>query len=125
MRRQGFSYIEVLLAATISAAIFTAVMPLLFNSITVNRNARLNLLAYEAASNEIETLRQSKISSLVTPSHAAFTVTGIPGGVGDTFVSRPNFGDQKIVSVDVSVTWQLQGKSKKVNLSTFLYGSTE
>lgn len=123
-KKKGFSYIEVVFALVISATIFTAILPLIMNSISKNRDTRLRLIAYEAASNEIEKLRESKISSLVAPSHTAFVVDGIPGSVGDVFVEK-NLGDQRIASVKVNITWTDKGKQKNVDLNTYLYGSTE
>jgi len=106
------------------AIIFSAVLPLIFNSITSNRGTRLKLLAYEAASREIENMREQKVSSLVSPSHVAFTVDGVPGAVGDIYVNKA-LGDEKIAAVTSKVTWTYRGKSEKVELNTYLYGSTE
>ncbi len=122
MKKGGFTYIEILIAITVSAAIFSAVLPLMFASIAINRNARLNLLAYEAASDQIEGLRELKIPSIVTPSHIVFPVNGIPGSSGDTYLTR-DLGDQNIVTVKVTVSWPFQGKNKSVSMNTYLYGS--
>lgn len=122
--KKGFSYIEVLLALTISAVIFTAVLPLLFATITKNRDTRLRLVAYEAASNEIEKLREDKISSLVAPNHIPFDVPEIPDSVGDVYITK-TLGDQKIASVDVTVTWNFNKKTQKAEIKTYLYGSIE
>lgn len=111
-------------ALVISATIFTAVLPLITNSITKNRDTRMRLVAYEAASNEIERLRESKISSLVAPSHTAFAIPAIPNSTGDVYLKK-DLGDQKIASVNVSVSWTDKGKAKRVELNTYLYGSTE
>jgi len=124
VKRKGFSYIEVVLAVTISAAIFTAVFPLLFATITKNRDTRLRLIAYEAASNEIEKLRESKISSLVAPNHIAFDVPEIPGAIGDVHITK-SLGDQKIASVDVTVNWTFNNKVQQTEIKTYLYGSIE
>jgi type II secretory pathway pseudopilin PulG len=122
--KRGFSYIEVVLAVTISAAIFTAVFPLLLATVTKNRDTRLRLIAYEAASNEVEKLREQKISSLVAPNHIPFTVTEIPGSVGDVYVTK-TLGDQKIAKVDVTVTWTFNNKPQISEITTYLYGSIE
>jgi hypothetical protein len=98
-------------------------MPLLFNAITTNRDARLKLLAYEAASSQIEQLRERKIASLVAPSHNPFNIDGIPGSTGDTYITR-NLGDNNIVNVDVTINWTLDGTPEKVEFRTYLYGST-
>jgi type II secretory pathway pseudopilin PulG len=122
--RRGFSYIEVVLAVTISAVIFSAVLPLLFATITTNRDTRLRLMAYEAASNEIEKLRETKISSLVAPNHIPFDIPEIPGSVGDVYITK-TLGDQKIANVDVTVSWTFKGKAKVAEIKTYLYGSIE
>ena len=122
--KRGFSYIEVIFALVISAAIFSAVLPLITNTINRNRDTRLRLIAYEAASNQIEDLREHKISSLVAPSHDAFDIPDIPGSTGDVYVTKP-LGDQKIAQVQVTVNWSLSGKTQQVVLNTLIYGNTE
>ena len=116
-QKKGFTFIEILISLSIMAIIFSAVLPLIFNSITSNRGTRLKLLAYEAASREIENMREQKVSSLVSPSHVAFTVDGVPGAVGDIYVNKA-LGDEKIAAVTSKVTWTYRGKSKKVELNT-------
>lgn len=123
-RKRGFSYIEVIFALVVAAAVFSAVLPLLQNTITKNRQTRLKLIAYEAASGQIENLREHKISSLVAPSHTAFSVPDIPGSTGDVYITK-TLGDQKIAKVQVTVNWTLSGKQESVVLNTYLYGSTE
>jgi len=124
MKRRGFTYIEVVMAVTITAAIFTAIIPLLFATISKNRDTRLRLIAYEAASNEIEKLRETKISSLVAPNHIPFDVPEIPGAVGDVYVTK-TLGDQKIANIDVTVNWTFNKKAQKTEIKTYLYGSIE
>jgi len=124
LKKKGFTYIEVVMAVTISAMIFSAVFPLLFATITKNRDTRLRLVAYEAASNEVEKLRESKISSLVAPNHIPFDVPEIPGSVGDVYVTK-TLGDQKIASVDVTVRWTFRNKQQVAEIKTYLYGSIE
>ena len=131
MQKRGFSYIEVLIALAVSATIFTAILPLLFEVITTNKTTQLKLIAYEEAENKIESFRQSKISSLcpnplpqTTPCDYPFTVAGIPGSTGDVYVIK-NLGDQKIASVDVVISWQNQNVPSKVEMRTYLYGSME
>jgi prepilin-type N-terminal cleavage/methylation domain-containing protein len=123
-RRLGFTYIELLISLSIMAIIFSAILPLIFNSITSNRGTRLKLIAYEAASQEIETLREQKVSSLVSPSHVPFTVDGVPGAIGDVYINKA-LGDEKIAAVTSKVTWTYRGKEQTVQLNTYLYGSTE
>lgn len=124
LEKKGFSYIEVVMAITLSAVIFTAVLPLLFNTITKNRDTRYRLIAYEAASNEIERLREQKISSLVAPNTLSFDIPEIPDSTGTITVTKA-LGDQKIASVNVKVLWPYKGKNIDVELNTYLYGSTE
>lgn len=123
-KKSGFTIIEIVIALAISAAIFTAVLPLLYNSITSNRSTKLKLLAYEAASREIEALREQKVSSLVSPSSTPFTVEDIPGAIGNISVSK-DLGDEKIAAVTSVITWTFKGKEERVELNTYLYGSTE
>lgn len=122
--KRGFSYIEVVMAVTLSAVIFTAVFPLLFATITKNRDTRLRLIAYEAASNEVEKLREAKISSLVAPNHIPFDVPEIPGSTGDVYITK-TLGDQKIANIDVTVSWTFKNKAQVAEIRTYLYGSIE
>jgi len=123
-KRSGFSYIELLVSLSIMAIIFSAILPLIFNSITSNRDTRLKLIAYEAASKEIENLREQKVSSLVSPSHIPFNVVDVPGAIGDVYINKA-LGDEKIAAVTSKVTWTYRGKPQIVQLNTYLYGSTE
>ena len=123
-KHRGFTYIEVVFAIVITSTIFMAVLPLLTNTITKNRDTRLKLIAYEAASNEIEMLREQKVSSLVAPSHTPFDVADIPGSTGDVYVTK-TLGDQKIASVDVTVKWTFNNKAQTTDIKTYLYGSIE
>lgn len=122
--KKGFTYIEVIFALVVMAAIFSAVLPLLLNTVTKNRDSRLKLIAFEAASNKIEELREHKISSLIAPSHNPFDILEIPGATGDVYITKP-LGDQKIASIEVTVNWNFKTKPQKVELKTYLYGSTE
>ena len=123
-KKSGFTIIEIVIALVICAAIFSAVLPLIYNSITSNRSTKLKLLAYEAASREIESLREQKVSSLISPSNTPFTVEGIPGAIGNISVNKA-LGDEKIAAVKSVITWTFKSKSERVELNTYLYGSTE
>ena len=120
----GFTIIEIVLALAVCAAIFSAVLPLLYNATTSNRNTKLRLLAYEAASREIESLREQKVASLVSPSNIPFVVTNIPGAVGNIYIIKA-LGDEKIAAVTSSVDWIFKGKAERVEINAYLYGSTE
>ena len=89
-----------------------------------NRDNKLKLIAYESASNQIEELRARKVSSLLAPSHIAFEVPEIPNSTGDVFIEK-KLGDEKIASVLITVTWKFKNNVENVNLSSYLYGSTE
>ena len=123
-RKSGFTIIEIVIALVICAAIFSAVLPLIFDSITSNRGTKLKLTAYEAASREIESLREQKVSSLISPSSTPYSISGIPGAIGNLSVNKA-LGDEKIAAVKSVVTWIYRGKSERVELNTYFYGSTE
>lgn len=123
-RKSGFTIIEIVIALVICAAIFSAVLPLIFNSITSNRGTKLKLIAYEAASREIESLREQKVSSLISPSSTSFSIDGIPEAIGNLSVNKA-LGDEKIAAVTSVVTWTYRGKNERVELNTYFYGSTE
>ncbi len=123
-KKAGFTIIEIVIALVICAAIFSAVLPLIFNSITSNRGTKLKLIAYEAASREIESLREQKVSSLISPSNTPFAINGIPGAIGNLSVNKA-LGDEKIAAVKSVVTWTFRNKNERVELNTYFYGSTE
>jgi len=124
IRHRGFSYIEVVMALTVTAVVFSAVLPLLENTINKNRDTRLRLVAYEAASNQVEELRDTKVLSLIDGSHIPFSIPEIPGSTGDVYITK-TLGDQTIAKVDVTVNWSFSGKTQKAEITTYLYGSTE
>lgn len=131
LKKNGFSYIEVLIAIVISAIIFTAILPLIFGTIAKNRDTRLKLVAYETALNKVEALRESKISSLcanplpqTTPCDSAFSVPEIPDSSGHVYIIK-NLGDQRIASVHVVIEWMIKGKPQKAEIKTYLYGGIE
>ncbi len=121
--KRGFSYIEVIFSVMATAAIFSAVLPLLFATITSNRDTRLKLIAYESASNEIEKLREVKIPTLVSQD-TLFSISEIPGSTGHVIIER-NLGDNKIAKVKVTVDWIFNKRNQHAELNTYLYGSTE
>jgi type II secretory pathway pseudopilin PulG len=121
--KRGFSYIEVIFAVMATAAIFSAVLPLLFATVNSNRDTKLRLIAYESASNEIEKLREAKIPTLVA-SDTTFTVPEIPGSTGHIIIER-NLNDNKIAKVKVTVDWFFNRRNQRAELNTYLYGSTE
>jgi prepilin-type N-terminal cleavage/methylation domain-containing protein len=119
--KSGFTFIEIVIALVVCAIIISTVVPLISNSITQNRSTKLKLLAYEAASQEIENLREQKVSSMVSPSHTPFTVASIPGSTGDIYVNKA-LGDEKIAAVTATITWTFHGKNEMIELKTYLYG---
>jgi len=122
--RRGFTLVEIIVALAVAAVFFSAVLPLLSKSITNNRAVQLKLYAYEAASREMENLREENVSSLVAPNHLTFPVTEIPESSGDIYITK-ELGDEKIASVRSVVSWTFNGKTESVELNTYLYGSTE
>lgn len=115
--------VEILMAMTLMATIFAAVMPLIYSSINNNKDARLKLIAYEAANQKIEELRDDKIPSLIAPNHTYFTVDGIAGSNGDLYVTKP-FGDARIAKVDCTITWSFYNRNHSIKLSTYMYGGS-
>lgn len=116
--------IELMFSIVLMATIFAAVMPLIYSSINNNKDSRLKLIAYEAASQKIEELRDEKISSLQAPNHTYFTVPDIAGSSGDLYITKP-LGDTRLAQVECSITWTFQNRSHKIKTVTYMYGGTQ
>lgn len=119
MTRRGFSIIEILIALFVASAVFSAAVPLIFNTISANRAAKLKLNAYQAAQNEIENLKNQNISTFETGS---FTVTGVPNATGTLTVTKP---EEDLADIKSQVTWVYRGKTENVELRTYIFGVAE
>lgn len=119
MEKRGFSLIEIVIAIFVASAIFSAAIPLIFNTITANRASRLRLNAYEAAQKEIESIKNQDITTFNSKS---FTPSGIPGGQGMLTINK-QFPD--LADVKSNVTWNFKGKAESVEVRTYIYGAIE
>ncbi len=120
--RNGFTLIELILIIFISATIFAGVLPLIAKTTTANKAARLKLLAYQAANNEIENMRGTAISELEDHN---FSVTSISGATGSVTVDKDVYGETQtdIAAITSTVTYVFKGKTEEVELITYLYGT--
>lgn len=124
MIKRGFSLIEVIIALSISAVVFTATIPLIYNTITSNRLAKLKFYAYQAAHKEIEKYKNVNISQFQTH---AFTVSEIPSDptyttTGELIVNLPH---EDLAEITSRVTWTYRGKNEVAEIKTFIYGVAE
>lgn len=116
MKKGGFSLLEIVIALFITAAVFSAVVPLIFNTISANRSAKIKLNAYQSAQNEIELLKNQDITSMTNHS---FIPSGVPNGSGNVTISNPQ---PDLASVNSRVSWVFRGKSEVIELKTYIYG---
>jgi prepilin-type N-terminal cleavage/methylation domain-containing protein len=119
--KRGYTIIEIIIALAIAAVIFSGTLPLIYKTITANRKAQLRLNAYQAAHQELESLRGVPIGDL---SDHSFSVSGVPGANGTLTVDKSLNGQPQtsIAKVTSKVTWTFQTKTDSVELNTYLYG---
>lgn len=119
MKKEGFSLIEIIIALFVASAIFSAALPLIFNTISANKLARLKVNAYQAAQREIENIKTTPLSELQTHS---FTAEGVPDSTSTLSVT---LNDPELAEITSRVAWNFRGKDEVVQLKTYLYGAAE
>lgn len=117
---KGFTLIELIIILFVSACIFAGVLPLIAKTTTSNKAARLKLLAYESANNELELMRGTPVSELEDHN---FDVDGIAGATGSVTVENETYGKTHtdFAAITSSVTYTFKGKTETVELNTYLY----
>jgi len=127
-QKPGVSFIEVLIALMLCAVIFSAVLPLIQNTIYQNQQTKQRLLATEAASNEIEKFKESKIVSLCplpqVSCDSIFVVDGIANSSGKIKITKPQ-ADNRLAAIKVTIDWSFRGRAQNVTLNTYMYGGME
>jgi prepilin-type N-terminal cleavage/methylation domain-containing protein len=119
--KRGFSLIEIIIALFVASAVFASVIPLIFNTISANRAAKLKTIAYEAAQKEIEATKNQDISALTTHS---VTVPGIPNCVNCLNV-KVTMTSADFALIESTVTWTFKAKQEKVELKTYKYQAAQ
>jgi prepilin-type N-terminal cleavage/methylation domain-containing protein len=119
--KKGFTIIELLIALVVLGIIFAGLMPLLANTVNKNKNARLRLVAYEAASEKLEEYREKKISSLQAGTEI-FSVSALPNSTAVVTIEKPQ---TSLAAITTTISWNFSNKPQKVELKTYLYGSTQ
>ena len=127
-QKPGVSFIEVLIAFMLCAVVFSAVLPLIQNTIYQNQQTKQRLIATEAASNEIEKFKESKIVSLCplpqTSCDSTFDILEIPNASGTINVTKP-MNDDRLAAIKVTIDWDFRGREQNVTLNTYMYGGME
>jgi prepilin-type N-terminal cleavage/methylation domain-containing protein len=119
--KKGFTIIELLIALVILGLILAGLMPLLANTVNKNKEARLKLVAYEAASEKLEEYREKKISSLQAGAEN-FAIPDLPNSTGTVTIEKPQ---SSLAKITTSISWNFNKRNQKVELKTYLYGSTQ
>ena len=118
--KRGFSLIELIIVLSVTTVIFSGVLPLIFKTTTMNRQANLKLHAYQAAQRELENLRGSNAATL---EGYTFTPNGVPNGTGEVLVETEIGGDDSNLSAVTSrVSYTLQGKNERIELKSYFFG---
>lgn len=119
--KKGFTYIELIIVLFIATTIFSGILPLIFKTITANKAAKLKLIAYESAHQEIENIRGQDISTL---SNHNFAVAGISGATGSFTIDKNIDGQERtdIAKVNSKISWTFKGKTENIEVNTYLYG---
>lgn len=107
-KQGGFTLVEVLFGIVITAVGLMALSYLLALPTMLNRDSHYNMLAYRAARQQIELIRQQYRNSLPpTVTDAAFTnnsIAALPNGSGR--MSIANYGSSpNIRQISATVTW--------------------
>lgn len=115
----GFTLVEMLITVVILGIAITTIAALYYSMQKVQNSSRNLDLATRAAQTEIEVLRNNSYNSLTPGQNIDFTSSlpaQLPGNkTGTVVVSQPTDGLRR---VDVSVTYNNNGTSKTVELSS-------
>ncbi|MGC8834193.1 MAG: type IV pilus modification PilV family protein [Armatimonadota bacterium] len=107
-KRGGFTLVDVLFGIVITAVGLMALSYLLALPTTLNRDSHYNMLAYRAARQQIELIRQQYRNSLPpTVTDAVFTnnsIAALPNGSGRMSIANYG-GSPNIRQISATVTW--------------------
>lgn len=117
--QKGFSIIELLLVLVFMTAIISGILPLLTRAIASNKNTKNKLLSYQAASAEIENMRNSDFATL---ENYTFSVQGVSTASGSVTISDQIDGSTEtdIVKVTVTVIWPYKNNTESIELDTYI-----
>ncbi|PIZ01072.1 hypothetical protein COY62_00370 [bacterium (Candidatus Howlettbacteria) CG_4_10_14_0_8_um_filter_40_9] len=114
----GFTLIELLITLIFFTAIISGIIPLLTKAISVNKNSKNKLYAYQAASSEIENMRNTDYDSIASHN---FSVSGVSGAQGTVTVTDVIDGSAQtgILKATATVSWTFKDKNENVDIVTY------
>jgi type II secretory pathway pseudopilin PulG len=125
-RRGGFTLVDVLFGIVITAIGLMALSYLLALPTMLNRDSHYNMLAYRAARQQIELIRQQYRNSLPpTVTDAAFTnssIAALPNGSGRMSIADYQ-GSPNVKRVSATVSWAdstAPGGVRSITVTTLL-----
>ncbi len=120
--QRGITLMEVIILVIVSSLFILSVLPLITDNIVQNASSKTRLQAYEAAQQELETLRNSAFDSLAS---GTFSVpSSIPGGRGTVTITNDINGDGNaevnIVKARADVSFTEKNQIETVSLTTLI-----
>jgi len=121
--KNGFTYIEVLLAVTIVSYVSLAFIQTLMNNIKAEKLAKYKTMAYNEAVNWIEDSRRDFDADVLSTTTMTTVKTGelVPGMpyTMEKEITLSSLGDNgKYKTIRVKVSWTERGENREVNYST-------
>lgn len=116
--QSGFTIIELLITLIFFTAIISGIIPLLTKAISKNKEAKNKLYAYQAASSEIESMRNTAYENITSHNFSVYGIAGAQGTVTVTDVidGAPQTG---ILKATASVTWTFKDKNESSEIVTY------
>ena len=127
--KHGLTLVETMVAILIFGVALVGLLDVCSKSILMGKRSDLSYTAYNLAKNHLETLKSSSFSSLsvAAETDTILDSTGVPDPDGafkrNTSVSTNYSGDSNLVSVTVTVDYQVKGaySENPVTLSTVVF----
>ncbi|MEA2082050.1 MAG: hypothetical protein U9O97_04865 [Elusimicrobiota bacterium] len=121
--KNGFTYIEVLLAVTIVSYVSLAFIQTLMNNIKAEKLAKYKTMAYNETVNWIEDSRRNFDADVLSTTTLTTVQTGelVPGMPYsmEKEITLSSLGDNgKYKTIKVKVSWTERGETKEVNYAT-------
>ena len=120
--KRGITIMEIIILVVVVSLFILGVLPLVTENMVGNNESKVRLQAYEAAQQELETLRNTPFDSLASGSFGV--PPSIPGGQGAVTISNDINGDGQaetnIVKAKVDVNFTEKNQNETVTLTTLI-----
>jgi prepilin-type N-terminal cleavage/methylation domain-containing protein len=122
--KKGLTLIEILVAVSITAIIVLSLYGALVYGMAINLKTKHKAIAYHAASQEMEILRNTPFSTLTNQTDGPFIgevddLDKLPSSLGKLTIENYG-GSSDIKKVTIKVIWQEKGGQKEVQLVTLI-----